>query len=248
MTGKGSKMRIFIPAACLAVIAAVLAYPTVAAADGDAARGKKDFLKCVTCHSANPKVNKTGPSLAAVWGRKAGTVEEFGRYSDALRNSNVVWNDQTLDSWLKGPRQFIPGNLMNFPGLADATERQNIIAYLKALTAGDAQASAPDQQAGQSGGMMGTMGSSDLADISKPSPAQQITSVRYCRDTYQVTTADGKTLKFWEFNLRFKTDSTGNGPPNGKPVLLPAGMMGGDRSFVVFRSPWEISGFIEEKC
>ena len=96
--------------------------------------------------------------------------------------------------------------------------------------------------------MMGMMGASEPTDISKPLSGQQVTSLRHCRDTYEVTTADGKTRKFWEFNLRFKTDSSDKGPPKGKPVLLRAGMMGGDRSFVIFNSPKEISGFIEQKC
>jgi cytochrome c len=243
------KMRKFIVAMCLAAVAGVLGQPSAASAAGDAARGKKDFLKCAICHSANPKVNKTGPSLAGVWGRKAGTAEGFGRYSDALRNAGVVWNDQTLDAWLQEPRKLIPGTTMTIAPLRDATERRNIIAYLKRLAADNPEKAAGRQEsAPRGGGMMGMMGSSELVDISKPTPAQQVTSVRYCRDTYQVTTADGKTLKFWEFNLRFKTDSTGNGPPKGKPVLIPAGMMGGDRSFLVFHGPREISGLIEEKC
>jgi len=242
-------MRAFILTTCLVVIAVVLAQPSGASAAGDAARGKKDFLKCAICHSATPNTHKTGPSLAGVWGRKAGTVEGFSRYSDALRNSGVVWSDHTLDAWLQEPRKLIPGTTMTLAPIRDATERRNIIAYLKQLASDSpGKAAGGKESTPRGGGMMGMMGSSELIDISKPTPAQQVTSVRYCRDTYQVTTADGNTLKFWEFNLRFKTDSTGNGPPNGKPVLLPAGMMGGDRSFVVFRSPKEISGFIEEKC
>jgi len=242
-------MRTFIIATCLAMITGILVHPSRAGADGDAARGKKDFLKCAVCHSAAPNTHKTGPSLAGVWGREAGTVEGFSRYSDALRNSGVVWNDQTLDAWLQEPRKLIPGTTMTLAPIRDATERRNIIAYLKQLASGNQEtASGGRESTPGGGGMMGMMGSSDLADVSKPATAQQVTSVRYCRDTYQVTTADGNTLKFWEFNLRFKTDSTSNGPPSGKPVLLPAGMMGGDRSFVVFRGPREISGFIEEKC
>ena len=242
-------MRTFISITALALLTVGIAFPSLAGETGDPVRGKRDFLKCVTCHSANPSTHKTGPSLAGVWGRKAGTVEGFSRYSDALRNSGVVWNDRTLDSWLQEPRKLIPGTTMTLAPIRDPVERQNIIAYLKQLASGNQEtASGGRESTPGGGGMMGMMGSSDLADVSKPATAQQVTSVRYCRDTYQVTTADGNTLKFWEFNLRFKTDSTSNGPPSGKPVLLPAGMMGGDRSFVVFRGPREISGFIEEKC
>mgnify|MGYP002083685067 CR=1 FL=1 len=242
-------MRILIIAAGLAGIAGVLTHPSAARAAGDATRGKQDFLKCAICHSAAPNTHKTGPSLAGAWGRKAGTTEGFGRYSDALMKSGVVWDDQTLDSWLQEPSKLIPGTTMKLAPIRDATERRNIIAYLKQLAADHPEKAAGGQESAPGGsGMMGMMGSSELVDVSKPTPAQQVTSVRYCRDTYRVTTADGKTLKFWEFNLRFKTDSTASGPPNGKPVLLPAGMMGGDRSFLVFHGPREIGGFIEEKC
>jgi cytochrome c len=61
-----------------------------------------------------------------------------------------------------------------------------------------------------------------------------------------VTTAAGETLPFWEFNLRFKTDSSDKGPRSGQPALLQASMMG-DRAFVIFAAPEEISRFIS-KC
>ena len=66
-------------------------------------------------------------------------------------------------------------------------------------------------------------------------------------DTYTVRTADGKTAKVWEFNLRLKTDSSKDGPSPGKPVIVGAGMQG-DRASVVFASPGEISSFIKQDC
>jgi cytochrome c len=62
-----------------------------------------------------------------------------------------------------------------------------------------------------------------------------------------VTTADGQTTDFWEVNLRLKTDSSDTGPLAGKPVILPAGMMG-DRASVFFATPDEISTFIKQQC
>lgn len=218
--------------------------------EGDPKRGKRAFLKCVTCHSAASNVHKTGPSLAHIWGMKAATVQGFSRYSEALQSSHIVWNEETLDRWLREPPSLVPGTSMKMPGIASVSERLDIIAYLKQLTSRSAAAQGPasEPDAGRRGGMMGMMGASEPADISKPLPSQRIVSISHCSDTYVVTPAQGKTLKFWEFNLRFKTDSSDMGPPDGKPVLLPAGMMGGDRSFVIFHSPKEISGFIEEKC
>ena len=86
-----------------------------------------------------------------------------------------------------------------------------------------------------------------LLDTKKMGPHQRVTAIRYCGDTYQVATAAGETIEFWEFNLRFKSDSSDHGPSKGTPVLLRAGMMG-DRSFVIFSAPEEISPFIERQC
>ncbi|HET9491111.1 MAG TPA: hypothetical protein VFR64_15325 [Methylomirabilota bacterium] len=71
--------------------------------------------------------------------------------------------------------------------------------------------------------------------------------IRYCGDGYHVTTEDGRTVPFWELNLRLKTDSSAQGPAPGRPVLLPAGMQG-DRASLLFASPQEISRAVEASC
>jgi cytochrome c len=75
-----------------------------------------------------------GPSLAGVWGRKAGVAPGFTRYSEALKTSGVIWNAETLDRWLADPASFIPNNRMAFPGIDDATARADLIAYLHSAT------------------------------------------------------------------------------------------------------------------
>jgi cytochrome c len=74
--------------------------------------------------------------------------------------------------------------------------------------------------------------------------------VKYCKGKYLLSTAAGDVLEFSEFNLRIKTDLSEFGPTQDKPALLPAGMSGmmGDRAFLVFSDPAEISGYIEKKC
>ena len=109
---------------------------TSAHAQGNPDRGRKAFIQCVICHSKEPNVHKTGPSLANIWGKKAGVIESFGRYSEAIKNTGIVWNDETLDAWLRDPRSFIPGTLMNMRGIKNAAERQDIVAYLKQLASG----------------------------------------------------------------------------------------------------------------
>lgn len=180
----------------------------------------------------------TGPSLASIWGRKAGTAEGFRRYSDALKRSGVVWNEKSMDAWLRDPAAFVPGNWMLFQGIKDAQPRNDLIAFMKAVSEG----TTPKTEA--RGGMMG---SPQLPDLKKLDANNRVSAIRYCADTYYVTTESGAHMAFWEFNLRFKTDSSERGPARGKPVLVPAGMMG-DRGQAVFSSPDEISAFIKHEC
>ena len=91
------------------------------------------------------------------------------------------------------------------------------------------------------------MGAREAPNLKQLAPAEQVTAIRYCRDTYHVTTGDGETHDFWERNLRFKTDSGDIGPPSGTPALVGAGMMG-DRADVIFASPQEIGSFIKPEC
>jgi cytochrome c len=183
----------------------------------------------------------TGPSLANVWNHKAGSAEGFARYSEAMKRLNAKWDERTLDKWLADPERFLPGTTMTFPGVKDPKARRDVIAYLKAVTEGKAPA-AP--QAG-GGGMMGM--ARQKMDLKTAPPAGQVRSIRHCGDTYTIETADGRTEKIWEFNLRFKTDSSKLGPRPGQPVAAGAGMQG-DRASIVFASPKEISAAIAESC
>ena len=215
-----------------------------AAAQGDPERGEQVFRACIACHSLEPGKHRTGPSLAGIWGKKAGTVQDFSRYSSAFKSAQVTWNEDTLDAWLADPAAFIPNNRMTFPGMRDEQARADLIAYLEAATA---EGSTPQESAGQGGMMGGGMAGSDMPDLKAVGPEQQVTAIRYCDDSYYVTTAAGETHPFWEFNLRFKTDSSESGPRPGHAALQPAGMMG-DRASVIFADPEEISSFIEKRC
>src|SRR5262244_1100246 len=70
------------------------------AADGNPTRGQRVFGNCAACHSLQPDRNMTGPSLADLWGRKAGKLTSFSRYSSALSSADFEWNDKTLDEWI----------------------------------------------------------------------------------------------------------------------------------------------------
>ena len=112
---------------------AALLIATPAMADGDAALGAKVFNKCKTCHENEKGVNRVGPTLKGVVGRKTASVEKF-KYSEAMAKKGAdgqVWDEATLASYITDPKGFIPGNKMAFPGIKDATELANLIAFLK---------------------------------------------------------------------------------------------------------------------
>ncbi|MFL5040445.1 MAG: c-type cytochrome [Xanthobacteraceae bacterium] len=109
---------------------ATLATAGVARADGDAARGEKKFEECAACHKIAPGEDNVGPSLHGVFGRKAGTLTDF-RYSPALKRSGITWTPQTLDTFLADPQKVVPANRMPYAGLADASDRTDLIAYLQ---------------------------------------------------------------------------------------------------------------------
>ena len=102
-------------------------------AEGDPANGEKVFRKCKACHALEPGKNKVGPSLAGVFGRTAGTVEGF-KYSSAMTDSGIVWDEETMDGFLEKPKQVVPKTRMAFAGLKKEQDRMDVIAYLQEAT------------------------------------------------------------------------------------------------------------------
>ena len=119
-------------------LAASTAFGGVAHAEGDPTNGEKVFAKCKSCHMVgeNAKI-RVGPTLNGVAGRAWGATDGF-KYSPALKElaaSGRVWDDATLDAYLAKPKDVIPRGRMSFPGLNDAAQRADVIAYLKTFNA-----------------------------------------------------------------------------------------------------------------
>ncbi len=104
-----------------------------ALAEADLANGEKVFKKCKTCHSLEEGKKKVGPHLAGLFGRTAGIVEGY-KYSKAMKESGIVWDEETLDAYLTKPKDLVPKTKMAFPGLKKEQDRIDIIAYLKEAT------------------------------------------------------------------------------------------------------------------
>ena len=96
----------------------------------DPVNGKKVFKKCVACHSLQEGKNKIGPSLYNLLDRKIGSVEGY-KYSKAMKNSGVVWDEESLDEFLIKPRKFIPKTKMSFRGIKNKSLRDDLISFLK---------------------------------------------------------------------------------------------------------------------
>ena len=221
---------LFCPFSAAVAFAAALGFGSSAGAAGDAERGAQVARACLACHSLTAGRHLTGPSLFAVVGRKAGSAEGFTRYSQALKRSGLTWDESHLDAWLKDPAALMPGNNMGFAGIPEATARADLIAYLEGVSAG--RIAAPDV---------------GLPDLKKADGASRVTSIDQCGDAYRVGTADGTSRTFWEFNLRFKTDGSIDGPAAGHPVIVGNGMRG-DRAAVIFSRLNEISSYVRKRC
>ncbi|HET6520664.1 MAG TPA: cytochrome c family protein [Geminicoccaceae bacterium] len=119
--------------AVAAATGAALAGPAPAAGDPDDARPV--FLRrCGICHAADEAVNRIGPSLPGMFGRRSGGVAGLA-CSEAMAKAGVAWNEETLDAYLPDPRRYIPGVRMAIPGPKDAKDRADPIAYLREATA-----------------------------------------------------------------------------------------------------------------
>ena len=109
------------------IILSVLMSISIAHADTKVS-GKKVFKRCVSCHSFTK--TKIGPPLGNIFDKKAGSVIGF-KYSKPMKSSDIIWNDCTLDKFLKKPRKHIKGTKMRFSGLKKKSHRDAVIKYLK---------------------------------------------------------------------------------------------------------------------
>jgi cytochrome c len=115
------------------ILCAALAGATILVAlSASEGRGKDVFARrCGGCH--DPEINKEGPRLRGIYGRKSATVPDFA-YSEGLKKAGIHWDDSSLDRWLSDPDAMVHDTNMEFR-LADGEQRKAVIAYLKSLTA-----------------------------------------------------------------------------------------------------------------
>ncbi len=135
------KLQAWLPAATALLLLSLpgSATPTVA----DPAAGERVYARCMGCHS--PDRNRTGPLHCGLFGRVSGTVKGYA-YSEAMRDAAIIWNNKTLDHFLKAPLTAVPGTTMGFAGIADNDDRRNLIAWLATLSDASPQCSGVEKR------------------------------------------------------------------------------------------------------
>ena len=109
----------------------IVAAMTQAAQAQDVAAGEQSFKKCFPCHSIGEGAkNKVGPQLNGIDGRHSGTAPDYN-YSDANKNSGIVWNEANFKKYIRDPRAMVPGTKMIFAGIKNEKQVDNLWAYLK---------------------------------------------------------------------------------------------------------------------
>ena len=135
MSGMTSMAAASAPATAAPASAPAAPAKETASATLDPKGGEKVFAKCKACHSADDKMkNGTGPALWGVFNRAVGSVEGF-KYSESLKSRGGNWDVAALNAYLENPKAAVPGNKMAFPGLKDAADRANLIAFLAGQSA-----------------------------------------------------------------------------------------------------------------
>jgi cytochrome c len=110
----------------LALLGSIAALPA-AAQDGQTAFNNS----CRTCHTMKEGDHRQGPSLAGIVGRKAGTAPGYN-FSDSMKQSGIVWDEDNLDKFIANPDQIVSGNTMKpYGGITDAEQRKTIVEFLK---------------------------------------------------------------------------------------------------------------------
>jgi cytochrome c len=118
----------------VSVLAALIGSTAIVSAQ-DLAAGEQSFKKCLPCHAVGEGAkNKVGPVLNGLEGRKSGTIEGF-TYTDANKNSGLVWDEAVFREYIKDPRAKIPGTKMIFAGIKNEKEVSDLWAYMRQFDA-----------------------------------------------------------------------------------------------------------------
>lgn len=117
------------------ILSAAMAFPLAAEEIGDSERGARLFkLQCSACHQIGEgAINRVGPRLNGLFGRRAGSIEDFSYSKSMTRmgNDGLTWTLETLDAYVENPKALISGTRMNYKGMADGQSRADLLAFIR---------------------------------------------------------------------------------------------------------------------
>jgi nitrite reductase (NO-forming) len=168
------------------------AAPRTAPLTGAAEDGRRVFSKCQACHSLMPGKNGVGPSLAGIVGKPAASDPDFN-YSNAMRQSHIVWDPEKLDAYLADPQKVVAGNRMPFPGLKSDHDRTDLIAYFQQTSNASPapQAAAAPAAASAPGAGNPTPATQQATTTAPPGPGAYELDARY---TLRTGIAEGRMV------------------------------------------------------
>jgi cytochrome c len=210
-------------------------------AKDDIREGASMYRACYYCHSLQPGLHLTGPSLANLWGKKAGRVEGFNLYSSAMKQTSKSWDESNLKTWLANPHLAIPGTTMTYEGIKHSDTLEGMIKFLKVAMGPDGFKKVLEVKLLDRETATGQLQN----DVSHASSKERIKEIVHCGQIYELTTENGEQTRHWEINIHMMVDSSEKGPPAGKPARIAIGSMG-DRFAVVFHEPGEIGKVVKE--
>ena len=129
--------RTLFPAALAVISLAAVSISATSsyAQEGDAEAGKRVFNQCRACHQVGETArNAVGPHLNGLFGREAGSVEDY-KYSKAFAEVDKVWDEENFAVYIHNPREVTPGTKMVFAGLRDDKQIADLTAYLAQFNA-----------------------------------------------------------------------------------------------------------------
>ena len=119
-----------IPGSVVLGIAVLMGVNAAQASGCDPAEGARVYQKCAACHSLEPGRHLQGPSLNGLFTREGRPVEGF-RYSTAMRDAKIKWNEKSFKRFIENPGRMVPGTTMPFGGIRSKEQRDHLFCYLR---------------------------------------------------------------------------------------------------------------------
>ena len=179
-------------------------------------RGQALFMVCRACHSVDEGTAQTlGPNLHGVVGRPVASAEGYERYSPAMASSGGTWTVERLDRYLRRPAEEVEGTSMVFPGIADAGNRADIIAWLGAISGSPSVPEGSRTGSASDAGPARTLGDADLGLLVAADGAEA--TYAYCTVCHseRIVAQQGLTREDWREVLEFMVDEHGMAPIQG---------------------------------